>query len=372
MSWLLNSFRFSEAAAYLLQATFTAGNGAWTGTEGVEDGSFTTVQTDGSFDILSNALDITAPTVSGWGKLGFYSNTITRSRGVGLILSYTPDETTTYHKICGFKNAPSITNTTFDGKHLYFINTGTINVATNAVVGFSTGAYLAGTEYKMACLLGGYSSETPWNGEDAGYAEGNALFIYKSGNWILEWKDSDGSTATVYAGNANHSQNGTMDNYRVPTTDLSSLLVPNNLSTTVTTADTFTHIADCYIESKITTLPSSGNLDIEFRRQDDSNKWIYRVTSAGAVSLVEVVATVEATRVGPVASAVANGDVVTVIASGTTISIFSGATKDGSYASATNFATDTGGKIVFGSGAVAHLADWSRGNDAAYSDLDSY
>ena len=66
------------------------------------------------------------------------------------------------------------------------------------------------------------------------------------------------------------------------------------------------------------------------------------------------------------------GDVVRIVAEDDDIALYSADTKRGAYASATNFKTDTGGKIVFGSGAVAYLADWSRGTDGVYSDLDNY
>lgn len=117
-----------------------------------------------------------------------------------------------------------------------------------------------------------------------------------------------------------------------------------------TTGDTFTHAADGIINVDITALPSSGTMDLEFRRQDASNLWKVSISSAGAINLYERVAGVDTSRAN--GTGVAAGNKLRVVFQGSTINMFANQTQKGStYASASNFASATAGQLTFANGA---------------------
>ena len=228
----------------------------------------------------------------------------------------------------------------------------------------------------MAIVCGGYnSSATPYTTGDTktDFTFGTSIYI-KGGvytNWTLLARTTPQVAATVYFSAMTKIANSLIDDVKIPDVDSTPLLIPNNLSTSVTTGDTFTHTADCVIEAWITTLGTNPDpIDVEFRRQDDSNKWIMRIQYTQFLALIEVTAGGETNR-GGVASAVTSGSRAFLTADNESISIHSGASnKEFRYNSAAAFKTETGGKITFSTGAVMHLADWDR--NTVYSVLDTY
>jgi hypothetical protein len=132
---------------------------------------------------------------------------------------------------------------------------------------------------------------------------------------------------------------------------------------------TYRHEANCWLEFTIPTLPSAGNLDVHFRKQDANNYWIARVNSAGDFSLQEVVAG-SATQRANTAAIVAAGNRIVLIVDGSTIKGFTGAGVGGirwTYASASNFATATSGQVnsLGTGGVVSDLAVYPRTFTAA-------
>lgn len=132
---------------------------------------------------------------------------------------------------------------------------------------------------------------------------------------------------------------------------------------------TFRHEPNCWLEFTIPTLPTAGNLDVHFRKQDATNYWVARVNSAGDYSLIEVVAGVETSR-GTAAAVVAAGNRCVVVADGTTIKGFSGTlgqTNRWTYASASNFQTVKNGQLnsLGTGGVVSDLAVYPRTFTAA-------
>ncbi len=238
------------------------------------------------------------------------------------------------------------------------------------------GIYALDTDYNMAIVCGGYnSSATPYTTGDTktDFTFGTSIYI-KGGvytNWTLLARTTPQVAATVYFSAMTKIANSLIDDVKIPDVDSTPLLIPNNLSTSVTTGDTFTHTADCVIEAWITTLGTNPDpIDVEFRRQDDSNKWIMRIQYTQFLALIEVTAGGETNR-GGVASAVTSGSRAFLTADNESISIHSGASnKEFRYNSAAAFKTETGGKITFSTGAVMHLADWDR--NTVYSVLDTY
>jgi len=129
--------------------------------------------------------------------------------------------------------------------------------------------------------------------------------------------------------------------------------------------DTFAHEANAlWIDFTLTTLPSSGNIEIEFRRTDSNNCWKLQVTSASTFSLVEVVAGTPTTRASITSNA--NGDRLLCVMEGAKTRLMrfrAGASTNSSvYASVSTFTTQTSGVIssLGTGGAISDLVTWPR------------
>jgi len=113
--------------------------------------------------------------------------------------------------------------------------------------------------------------------------------------------------------------------------------------------NTFTHEGNCIVEWTATTIADSQYVYI--RGQDATNYWKIGVNANGSMTLQEVVAGSATSRATAASGSIANGDRVVVIANGTNILVFVNNVIKLSYASATNFATATNGKLLaLGSG----------------------
>ena len=383
-----------SAITYLLRANFGGANYTFADTNDVEtnspgsvqDGALAVRETGtGTVKVASNKFEIVGD--SNWGTTNLkYTTAITRAAGRMLKAKVTTPSSAQFG-IIAF-NGDSVGS---DGASrdlldfIFFHSSGSVLVGHNnpstasARVTVATVAYSNSTEYEVAIIQGGYTSA----GVPDSTAAYGAFFFIKGGafsNWTLMWAGDVGDgrynsngyvMARVFSGAFLY------DDIKVPTSVLTSPLVPANIDTSVATTDTFTHHADHFAELKITTLPSSGNLDVVFRQQDSSNKWIHRISSAGAYSLVEVVANVETTRAGPTAaSSFADGSLLRWNAHTSSIRAWSVLTSTpvlrADYASATNFNTETDGSITFGTGAIAHMANWNLGTSGEYAALDNY
>jgi hypothetical protein len=127
----------------------------------------------------------------------------------------------------------------------------------------------------------------------------------------------------------------------------------------------FTHEANAFwLDFVLTTLPSSGNIEIEVRRTDANNCWKLQVTSAGAFNLIEVVAGTPTTRTTIASNA--NGDRLMLVMDGATALLNrwrTGATESSLlYTSVSTFTTQTAGVIssLGTGGAVSDLVTWPR------------
>ena len=107
---------------------------------------------------------------------------------------------------------------------------------------------------------------------------------------------------------------------------------------------------------------SGDNVDVAIRMQDADNYWFCRVNSSGDISLLEVIDGDTPVQRSTAAGVVSTGHRVVIIADGTTIKGYSNNTLRWTYASATNFATATDGKVLaLGTGgAVSDLKTWPR------------
>ena len=129
--------------------------------------------------------------------------------------------------------------------------------------------------------------------------------------------------------------------------------------------DTFTHEANAmWIEFTLTALPTSGNIDVDFRRQDANNCWRLRVTSAGGFELIEIVASIPTTRAS-IASCAA-GDRLLCVFDGTQARLTryrtSAAANSSLYSAVSTFTTQTSGIVTsLGTGgAISDIVTWPR------------
>jgi len=125
---------------------------------------------------------------------------------------------------------------------------------------------------------------------------------------------------------------------------------------------TFSHQANCLATFTLDSLPST-NLDINFRKQDASNYWQLRVTSAGAFQLNKIVAGTP-TTMGSIATCQA-ADHLQLIADGSDMILHrqrGTGTGDASSAQVTDsaFASSASGDVALGGGAMSNLAFWPR------------
>lgn len=186
-------------------------------------------------------------------------------------------------------------------------------------------------------------------------ATGTYYFAVVSGVTQLVWIDSLDTQATVYPGMGFSAASPGAYAYsdeRVRQLH-NEWLNANPIATTVlsgarSAGDTFTHPANGHIEWIQTTLPSAGQTNLRFRKQDAINYWHVGDDSTGLLYLQEIVNNVATTR-GFWGAALANGHRIIIKANGTTILVYSGAVGSEllrvTYASATNFQTATAGEL---------------------------
>lgn len=132
--------------------------------------------------------------------------------------------------------------------------------------------------------------------------------------------------------------------------DSANGLATDILSGSRSQGDIFTHEGDCLLEFICTTLPSSGQHEIQFRKQDSDNYWQVTIDSSGNIDLDEVVAGSPTQR--GTSTGIGNGYRVVVHCFGSNIMVGSATTATGRttskfvYSSATNFQTERDGSLL--------------------------
>lgn len=114
-------------------------------------------------------------------------------------------------------------------------------------------------------------------------------------------------------------------------------------------------------ELVITTLPSAGQIEYHFRKQDSNNYWSVTVDNSGNLDLDEVVAGTPTQR-GTSAGVIANGDRIMITVEDNTIKVYEANTLRITYTSAANFKTSTPAELnTLGTGgAVSDIWLWPR------------
>ncbi len=115
--------------------------------------------------------------------------------------------------------------------------------------------------------------------------------------------------------------------------------------------NTFEHTADALITLTADTIPTPGNILIHFRVQDSTNFWRYRIFDTGSQILYEVVDNIATARGS--GAVLSGGEDIAILCNNEQIDVYVDGTLDFSYASATNFKTETAGEVnSLGTGGV--------------------
>jgi hypothetical protein len=195
-------------------------------------------------------------------------------------------------------------------------------------------AYTAATEYPLVIVQ---------------RTAGAFMLVKLAGVWTLQYIDTlqapNPAYPYVYGYNAivNVAMAGALDLPEPWNTD--NGIATQDLAGARSAGDTFSHDADCWIITTITTLPSAGTIDLEFRKQDADNYWQLVIASDGSLTLNEVVTGVATSRGTGAAASIANGQKIKVLANGQTIKVYANDALKITYASASNFATATAGSL---------------------------
>jgi len=211
-------------------------------------------------------------------------------------------------------------------------------------------------DYKVAVLL-----------RDAG------MFIAMNGNefseWTLVWVGVTSTATPLYPQATGRTGIAKYDNLRVsqlPTPwDTDNGIATEVLAGARTAGDTFTHEADCLIESTITTVPSAGQIELRFRIADatpaSEDLWQVTIDSTGALDLDEVVAGTPTQR-GTAAGVIANGDRIVIVCDDETIQVYEATTLRITYSSAASSKTATAGELETEGtgGSVSDIIAWPR------------
>lgn len=283
------------------------------------------------------------------GQPALYYGAITRAAGRAVIAQCTPTGTTTIRWPIGWGRAQS----GVQGEHALRMGSGgSLQPVDNAGTGPVVGIYEAATPYLLALVL----------------RSTGVFYLIQGGaftQWTLLWLHGAANAATLYPGSADYNGAYTHDFFRVA--DLGGPWLSDHGIATQRLAgargagDTFAHEADALIEFTVATVPTAGQIEARFRAQDTTNYWQVTVDSAGTLGLDEVVAGTPTQR-GTAASVIVAGDRIVIMAAGATIQVYEANSLHITYGSATNFATETSGKLeMLGTGgAVADLVSWPR------------
>lgn len=274
-----------EYIQYLLRATFTQADQGYADaqvidrpSEGIERGTLTVVEVDGTLAIVSGEMAFTAQGTPNWGDEGVYSQAVTRRLGLALLGTLNKNETNTFGPFYSFFDSQSVDDGDVESSGIYFRNDATIrgiksdggaaSILTPPLV-----AYAATTDYECAVVLGGFdSSGNPYYaGQPKGnYTYGSWLFV-KGGAltaWTLLWLANYGNTTPVYGGLSNHTGTGTVDDILLPDYDFSPVQWPVAYSSF--TAGNGTSLDAITPEVGGTWTERTGNFDIQTNRANIS------------------------------------------------------------------------------------------------------
>ncbi len=196
------------------------------------------------------------------------------------------------------------------------------------------------------------------------FAAGGALLYHDGTNWKTLWIYNSPSTAQYAKMSlAPSAFNFKTDNWRVhDSVDLvKSAIATDVLSGSVSAGTTFTHEADCIIEFVVTDLGTAANTKIKFRQQDANNYWSISIWQTGTFRLIETIAGANTVRANGGDGTLSGGERCVIISDGSTIKGYANSTLTWTYTSATNFQSETSGKVELNTGGVvSDIITWPR------------
>ena len=416
--WCNGAPGLGGSVTYLLDAPFTADDQVFTDgqvldtpAEGITTGSATVYGANQS--IVSNELSIAGAGLA----TEPLRDTAGVSRDIGLLVksSFQSSATTTTFGPIGVLNTDANSWAAGEAKEsVQYSNTLHMRLFSGAfaleVYDFNTVITQA---HEYAMVFGGYSSDVPWNGSEAGFTEGVSLFLkLNGGSWILVYRWGRGTTATLYPIVAGYTSGATYtaEYFKVAESDatLKALLSPtvldtftdtngtalashtpdvgsgwtvqsgsvaiqNNRSASNTTAIATIEagIADVFAECIVRILNADNSILLRF--SDTDNFWACQANeSNNEIIIFERNATVWTGRASTSVTINQSTDyTIKATAEGQTITAYLDDANKISYASATLNQTSTIHGIRFGvaSNQFDNFAIYPR---SGYTDLDNY
>jgi hypothetical protein len=223
--------------------------------------------------------------------------------------------------------------------------------------GFNLWPFSLSTTYQLAIVL-----------RTTGY-----WLLIKGGifaDWSLAWVGSTGNDTPVYAA-FTPSLGDPIALYDWHIVQLTSPLnsdygiAAQRFTGAVEWGQSFVHEADSVLEMTITTLPSAGVIEVDFREENDSNKMSVEIGSGGAVNIYETVAGVKSSTLG--SGTIAAGQRLCVHMLGARLRISTNESSGVSTDAATNLTTMTAGVLqsLGTGGVVSNLNVWPIAMSAA-------
>jgi hypothetical protein len=184
-------------------------------------------------------------------------------------------------------------------------------------------------------------------------------FVNSAGAWKLAWVDYT-TASLLQASDPGGGTPVTVGQGNIAPFNTAYGFSTQRLAGNVASGATFTHTADALIGYTVTTLPSSGSINLSFRRANATNFWWEQFTQVGTINLFERVSGADTSR-GAAASVVSNGHRGVVVLDDTSIQIYSNGISRITHAGA-NFKTAVAGSITsLGTGgALSDLVSWPR------------
>ena len=272
----------------------------------------------------------------------------TRLAGRAAFIRTTPSSTAAHHQDVGWDDTAS--GAPLDT--IRFTNLGVLQVLSNGSGMVILETFSAGTTYSCAVVM-----------------RGTGMFYFIKGGayigWTLLWiKHIATNSLYPFVGAIGTTSVFTVDSFRVAdlpapfSTDYG--IATQQLSGARSAGDVFIHEPNCWIEWIVTTRVDAQY--VYFRAQDANNYWRVDVAADGSMALQEVVDGTPTSRGTAAASSIANTQRILVRADGTTIKVFANNVAVITYATATNFATATAGKLLaLGTGgAISNIVSYPR------------
>lgn len=342
-----------SSTSYILKDEFTTNAGAPLASPRTAEpgpGTETLVQTDGQFSIASNKLVFPAQSTPVWGDQKLYAASLARLTGRTLLMSeFRISAFGSNGAMLGWAITAAETFPTLAPS--FFVQSGNIIHAWSN--GLNAGTLVINTDYSVAVML---------------RSSGGYLFV-KGGiytDWTLLWVHTTGTNTPLFPMFTNQTAAGSLDNLRV--TDLPAPfdtdygLATDRKAGSVAAGTTFVHEANCLIEFTVTTMPTSADILLDFRRQDVNNCWQARVFSNGSFILNEIVAGVTTQRANTGGGFVSAGLRLVIIADGTSIKCYINNVLRVTWATASTFQTMTAGVVrtIDVGGSVSDIVTWPR------------